>query len=80
MTRTTQPSLTKAIADALRGPDRRVRPVDLPDGRRFWLKRVERMGLVLRLQKGDPKERFEAERQGLHVLGAAQLAELPARQ
>ncbi|WP_225030162.1 BUD32 family EKC/KEOPS complex subunit [Xinfangfangia pollutisoli] len=77
MTETTQPSLTKAVADALRGPMRRVHPVDLPDGRRFWLKRVERMGLVLRLQKGDPQERFEAERQGLHVLAEKGMPVVP---
>jgi hypothetical protein len=65
---TADPDLTRAVEAALAGPPRRVRPVDLPDGRRFWLKRVERMGLILRLQKGDPQALFDAEREGLHLL------------
>ncbi|WP_395540855.1 serine/threonine protein phosphatase [Neotabrizicola sp. sgz301269] len=68
MTSTADPALIRAVKTALSGPRKRVRPVDLPDGRRFWLKRVERMGLILRLQKGDPQALFDAERQGLHVL------------
>jgi tRNA A-37 threonylcarbamoyl transferase component Bud32 len=65
----TAPSeLMAAVSAAMTEPPARVRPVDLPDGRRFWLKRVERMPLLLRLQKGDPQGRFAAEREGLHVL------------
>jgi hypothetical protein len=54
-------------------PFQRVRRLDLPDGRRFWLKRVERLTGVMRAQKGDPAKAFEAERQGLHALADAGL-------
>lgn len=40
-------------------------------GRDFWVKRVERPGLRMRLQKGDPRRGFEAERRALHRLRAA---------
>lgn len=49
-------------------PFARVRPLVLPDGRRFWLKRVERLSARMRLQKGDPARAFAAERAGLHLL------------
>jgi tRNA A-37 threonylcarbamoyl transferase component Bud32 len=49
-------------------PPARVRRVDLADGRRFWLKRVERLAGVLRVQKGNPARAFAAEREGLHAL------------
>jgi tRNA A-37 threonylcarbamoyl transferase component Bud32 len=45
----------------------------LPDGRRFWLKRVERLSGRLRLQKGDPAKAFAAEREGLLALASAGL-------
>lgn len=48
----------------------RVRSLTLPDGRRFWLKRVEVLPLRMRLQKGNATAAFEAERTGLRVLGA----------
>lgn len=54
-------------------PPRRVRRVDLPDGRRYWLKRVERLSGRLRLQKGDPARAFAAEREGLQALNDAGL-------
>lgn len=38
-------------------------------GRDFWLKRPERPGFRMRLQKGDPRAAFERERAGLHTLG-----------
>jgi tRNA A-37 threonylcarbamoyl transferase component Bud32 len=47
--------------------------VDLADGRRFWLKRIERLTGVLRVQKGDPARAFAAEREGLHALANAGL-------
>lgn len=65
------PELELALSAALAEPARRVRPVDLPDGRRFWLKRVERLAGRLRLQKGDPAKAFAAEREGLKALAAA---------
>ncbi len=61
--------LTVALAD----PPQRVRRLDLPDGRRFWLKRVERLTGVMRVQKGDPVRAFDAERAGLRVLAEAGL-------
>lgn len=50
-----------------------MRLLDLVDGRRFWLKRVERLSGRLRLQKGDPAKAFAAERQGLRALADAGL-------
>ena len=67
------PDLDAALTRALTEPPRRVRRLDLPDGRRFWLKRVERLAGRLRLQKGDPAKAFAAEREGLHALAAAGL-------
>ena len=58
---------------ALAEPPRRVRPVVLPDGRRFWLKRIERLTGRLRLQKGDPGRAFATERAGLRALAEAGL-------
>ena len=46
----------------------RVRSLTLPDGRRFWLKRIEALPLRMRLQKGNARLAFEAERTGLTVL------------
>lgn len=71
--RLTDPVLEAALQAALAEPPRRVREVLLPDGRRFWLKRVERLSGRLRLQKGDPARAFAAEREGLRVLAAAGL-------
>ena len=64
------PDLETALQTALADPPRRVREVVLPDGRRFWLKRVERLSGRLRLQKGDPSRAFAAEREGLRLLAA----------
>lgn len=69
----TDPDLETALQTALAEPPRRVRAVVLPDGRRFWLKRVERLSGRLRLQKGDPARAFAAEREGLRALAAAGL-------
>jgi tRNA A-37 threonylcarbamoyl transferase component Bud32 len=69
----TDPDLDESLARALAEPPRRVRRLDLADGRRFWLKRVERLSGRLRLQKGDPARAFAAERDGLRALGAAGL-------
>jgi tRNA A-37 threonylcarbamoyl transferase component Bud32 len=68
-----QTDLDQEVKAALDGPFRRVQRLDLADGRRFWLKRVERLSGRLRLQKGDPGRGFAAEREGLRVLGAAGL-------
>ncbi|HMO08659.1 MAG TPA: hypothetical protein PKD10_13585 [Paracoccaceae bacterium] len=39
----------------------------------LWLKRVEKLSGRLRWQKGDPRRGFEAEREGLRILGALDL-------
>jgi tRNA A-37 threonylcarbamoyl transferase component Bud32 len=65
--------LDQHVKAALAEPRRRVRLLVLPDGRRFWLKRVERLQGVLRLQKGDPARAFRAERDGLESLAKAGL-------
>lgn len=67
------PQLAAALTAALAAPPVRVRAVVLPDGRRFWLKRVERLSGRLRVQKGDPAKAFAAEREGLRALAAAGL-------
>jgi tRNA A-37 threonylcarbamoyl transferase component Bud32 len=76
----TEPDLDARVRSALDEPFQRVRRLDLPDGRKFWLKRVERLTGVMRAQKGDPAKAFEAERLGLHALADAGLpvAELTA--
>jgi tRNA A-37 threonylcarbamoyl transferase component Bud32 len=67
------PLLDAHLTSALAAPPRRVSRLDLPDGRRFWLKRVERLTGVMRMQKGDPARAFAAEREGLRVLADAGL-------
>lgn len=67
------PDLDQSLKRALAEPPRRVLRLDLADGRRFWLKRVERLSGRLRLQKGDPAKAFAAEREGLRALEAAGL-------
>jgi tRNA A-37 threonylcarbamoyl transferase component Bud32 len=67
------PALDTALQVALTELPARVRRLDLADGRRFWLKRVERLSGRLRLQKGDPARAFAAEREGLRTLAAAGL-------
>ena len=71
--RVTDADLDEALARALAEPPQRVRALVLPDGRRFWLKRVEQLSGRLRLQKGDPGRAFAAEREGLRVLAEAGL-------
>ncbi|MCX7287645.1 MAG: serine/threonine protein phosphatase [Rhodobacterales bacterium] len=64
-------SLDSIVNDALAEPTQRVRRLDTADGRRFWLKRVERLSGRLRLQKGNPARTFEMERAGLAALAEA---------
>ena len=66
------PDLERAVQAALDESEKRVRSLVLADGRKFWLKRVERLSGRMRLQKGDPARSFEAEREAmrkLHALG-----------
>lgn len=67
------PELQAKVKAALDAPPQRVRRLDLPDGRKFWLKRVERLSGRLRLQKGSPEAGFAAERDGLQALAEAGL-------
>jgi tRNA A-37 threonylcarbamoyl transferase component Bud32 len=65
--------LEASVKAALAEPAVRVRPLELADGQRFWLKRVERLSGRMRLQKGDPVRAFAAERDGLRTLAEAGL-------
>lgn len=67
----TDSDIEGVVKAALAEPPQRVRRLDLPDGRRFWLKRVERLSGRLRLQKGNPERTFESERAGLAEFAAA---------
>ena len=60
--------LEASVKAALAEPPVRVRTLELADGQRFWLKRVERLSRRLRLQKGNPARAFQAERDGLKAL------------
>ena len=62
--------LERILKAALAEPPQRVRRLVLPDGRGFWLKRVERVSGRMRWQKGDPAQAFEAERAGLKELAS----------
>lgn len=61
-------SLAPLVKEALSRSKARVQSLRLPDGRLFWLKRVERLSGLMRLQKGNPSKAFEAEREGLDYL------------
>jgi tRNA A-37 threonylcarbamoyl transferase component Bud32 len=67
------PELKAEVATLLRDGGQRVRAILLADGQKFWLKRIERLPLRMRLQKGNAKAAFEAERTGLRVLSGAGL-------
>lgn len=61
--------LRRALEAALQAPPQRVQRV-AAGGRALWLKRAERLSLRWRLQKGDTRRAFEADRAGLHDLAA----------
>lgn len=67
------PAVVAAIGRA--GP--RVELITGAAGGRFWLKRVEVLDPKMRLQKGDPRRAFDAERQGLKLLGGLGLPVVP---
>ena len=71
------PVLDGAIKAALAGPYHRIQALDLPDGRKIWLKRAERLSGRMRLQKGDGAKGFARERDGLHLLGGLGLPAAP---
>ncbi|VDC25221.1 phosphotransferase [Pseudogemmobacter humi] len=62
--------LSHLVKDALRNRPGRISRLRSAAGGTFWLKRVEKLSLRLRLQKGDPRRAFEAEREGLKTLAA----------
>lgn len=68
--------LRDALLDALAEPPVRVRRV-AAGTRAVWLKRAERLSLRWRLQKGDSRRAFEADRAGLHALAALGLPVAP---
>jgi hypothetical protein len=69
--------LHSAIAAALSGPYARVLLLTLPDGRKVWLKRAERLTGRMRLQKGSGMKGFAREWAGLHLLGGLGLPVAP---
>lgn len=69
--------LQAAITAALAGPHRRVIGLDLPDGRKAWLKRAERLSGRMRLQKGSSTKGFAREKDGLRILGGLGLPVAP---
>lgn len=62
-------ALRVALEAALRHPPQRVQRV-AAGGRAVWLKQAEQLSLRWRLQKGDTRRAFEADREGLHDLAA----------
>lgn len=68
--------LREALAAALAEPAQRVRRV-AGGSQAVWLKRAEQLSLRWRLQKGDTRRAFEADRSGLHALAALGLPVAP---
>lgn len=64
------PALMPILAPVLAQPGWRVKRLEGPWGT-AWLKRIERLSLRLRLQKGDPRRAVEAECAGLRILAEA---------
>lgn len=67
-------ALAEALSAALAAPVVRIKALTLADGRKFWLKRLERLSFRLRLQKGDPAKSFTEEAASLRRLAALGLA------
>lgn len=63
------PHLRSSVGQLLAAAPLRIQSLTLPDGQRFWMKRVEKLPLRLWLQKGSPTAAFAAELLGLSVLG-----------
>jgi tRNA A-37 threonylcarbamoyl transferase component Bud32 len=77
MTTSATTALQEQVFRLLAEAPARVRSLTLPDGQRFWLKRIEALPLRMRLQKGDARAAFEAERTGLRVLSGVGLPVAP---
>lgn len=71
------PELIDEVSQALAEGGARIRPLDLPDGQRIWLKRTETLSLRLRLLKGDSRKGLDRDRTGLQILGDAGLPVAP---
>ncbi|MDO9524125.1 MAG: hypothetical protein Q7J57_01080 [Gemmobacter sp.] len=65
-------AMARALEHALDAEPRRVQAVKV-SGQVVWVKQAEQLSLRWRLQKGDTRRAFEADRAGLHVLGEAGL-------
>ncbi|RUS58659.1 serine/threonine protein phosphatase [Pseudorhodobacter sp. E13] len=70
-------ALEAAIQAALAGPYHRIQALPLPDGRKVWLKRAERLTGRMRLQKGSGAKGFAREWEGLRLLGEVGLPAAP---
>lgn len=57
---TAPPSAALLLEQARALPQKRVQPLEVA-GRRYWVKRPEKLGLRLRVQKGDSARAFRAE-------------------
>lgn len=64
------PAVLDALSDRGAAPGPHIERLEL-EGGIYWIKRPERPGLRMRIQKGDPIRAFETDRQALHRLGAA---------
>lgn len=60
----------RLVARHLAEDPSRVQKVFSPTGRLLWLKRVEKLSWLRRLQKGDPVASFRAERQAIDAMVA----------
>lgn len=74
--RAMSPTLARELAAALARNGARVELIET-EADRAWLKRVEVLAGVLRLQKGDPRRALDAERRGLRLLGERGLPVVP---
>jgi tRNA A-37 threonylcarbamoyl transferase component Bud32 len=77
MTAATSTVLHEQVLRLLAEAPARIRSLTLPDGRRYWVKQIETLPLRMRLQKGNARTAFEAERTGLQVLAREGLPVAP---
>lgn len=66
----TLPDVAATAEAAVRAHPARIQRIEVA-GRGYWVKRQERLGLRLRIQKGDPRLAFQAERAALETLSKA---------
>ncbi len=58
------PELQRQLKSALRDASLRVGRLEQA-GKLYWVKKEEKLGLRMRLQKGNPHRAFEADRTGI---------------